>query len=435
MRKLENRAMLCLLLVIFMVAGLIYFVFRLELKGGEWASFYANEHVFRKGSLKVGRIVDRNGTTLLSYDSDGAHYAGEFFERKAMSTVLGDVNNSISTGANVVFRPRLVRYNPLTGTEGFFGSKGGTVKLAIDKEINDKAYAALGNHYGLVSVYNYRTGDIVCLASTPTVDPADVGAAETAQEGAYINKVFSAKFTPGSTFKVLTTLAAIENLPKMEKWTFECSGRIELDGGAVTCPSIHGKQDFYGVLANSCNCAYAKLANELGAEKLEEYTKKTKLRESYNINGIETMPGSFDFGGDAASLGWAGVGQGKDEINPLSMMVFMGAIAGDGETALPSIIKGGSTGSIRLVSSDSAKELRSMLRNNVKDNYGETNYPGLSLGAKSGTAQMGNREVYNAWFFGFSGDYAIIVCVENGGSGARVAGPIANEVLQALTQG
>ncbi len=435
MKKLERRAMLCLLLVIAMVLGLIYFVVKLEINGGNWASFYANDHVFHKGKLTVGSIEDRNGTLLLYYDDNGPHYKGEFFERKALSTVLGDINYSISTAANVVFRPELVRYNPITGTEGFFGKKGGTVKLSIDKKINDAAYNAIGGRFGLVSVYNYRTGDIVCLVSTPTVDPQDAKAAKTAQDGAYINKVFSAKFTPGSTFKVLTALAAIENIPEMEKWIFECSGRLELEDGSVTCPAVHGKQDFYGVLSNSCNCAFAELANNLGAKTLEDYTKKMRLVDSYNINGIKTLEGSFDFGGKEASLGWAGVGQDRDEINPLSMLVFMGAIAGDGETALPSIIKGGSSGSIRLLKESSARELKSMLRNNVKRNYGDSNFPGLKLSAKSGTAQMGNKEIYNAWFFGFSGDYAFIVCVENGGSGARVAGPVANKVMQALING
>lgn len=433
MKKLESRAMLCLLLVMALVVGLCYFVAKLELKGGEWASFYANDHVFKKGILKVGSIEDRNGVTLLHYDSEGAHYAGEFFERKALSTVLGDVNHSIATGANVAFRQELISYNPVTGTGGLFGKKGGVVRLSIDKDINYRAYEALGNHFGLVSVYNYRTGDIVCLVSTPTVDPADYGAAGSAQEGAYINKVFSAKYTPGSTFKVLTTLVALENLPKMEKWTYECDGSADFEGGRVTCPSVHGRQDFYGALANSCNCAYAELANSLGAQKIKEYTEKMRLTDSYDINGIETAKGSFDFSGSAASLGWAGVGQGRDEINPLSMMVFMGAIAGEGSTALPSIIKDGSSGSVRLISAGSAKELKSMLRNNVKKNYGDENYKGLSLGAKSGTAQMGNSEIYNAWFFGYSGDYAFIVCVENGGSGAKAAGPVANRVMQALS--
>ena len=76
------------------------------------------------------------------------------------------------------------------------------------------------------------------------------------------------------------------------------------------------------------------------------------------------------------------------------------------------------------------------MHNNVVTNYGEGNYPGLDLCAKSGTAEVGGDLEPNAWFAGFlrneDAPYAFIVLVENGGSGSRVAGSVANEVLQAV---
>ena len=71
-----------------------------------------------------------------------------------------------------------------------------------------------------------------------------------------------------------------------------------------------------------------------------------------------------------------------------------------------------------------------MMRNNVKTNYGDANYPGLELHAKSGTAETGSGRAPHSWFCGFSGDYAFVVCVEHGGYGAQVAGPVAGRVLQ-----
>ena len=78
-----------------------------------------------------------------------------------------------------------------------------------------------------------------------------------------------------------------------------------------------------------------------------------------------------------------------------------------------------------------AMQLGDMMRNNVIKTYGDGNYPGLELHAKSGTAEGGDGTP-DAWFCGYSGDYAFIVCVENGGYGSSVAGPVANSVLQAL---
>ena len=434
MKKLEGRSLICLLLILAMIAGLVFFVVRLELNGSEWAGFYANEHIFSGGNLIAGKLTDRNGTTLLEYDEDGAHYSGEEWERRAVSTVTGDVGCNIETGANRVFRSRLVRYNPVTGTEGFFGMKGGTVNLSIDRELNKTAYEALGWNNGFVAVYDYTTGDIVCLVSVPTVDPQDPDALETAESGAYINKVMSAAYAPGSTFKTVTAMAAVENIKDLGDRTFTCTGECEIGEGIVTCPKIHGTMNFEEAMANSCNCVFGQLAAELGPGIMQKYADKAGLTASYDINGMENAAGSFNFTSSKLDLAWAGVGQFEDQVNPLSMMTFMGAIAGGGSAKVPSIVKDESSGSADIMSGETALRLKELLRNNVIMNYGDDNYPGLEMGAKSGTAETGDGGEPNAWFTGYTGKYAFVVMVENGGGGADTAGPIANTVLQKLKE-
>ena len=293
MKKLEGRSLICLLLVLAMLVGLVYFIVRLEINGSKWASYYANSHIFNNGILVAGEIKDRKGEVLLRYDEDGAHYAGEEYERRAISSVVGDAANNINTGANVVFRSRLVSYNPVTGTEGFFGIRGGSVTLSIDKEINNTAYNALGSRNGFVGVYDYTTGDIVCLVSTPTVDPANPADSESAPSGAYINKVFNARDAPGSTFKVLTAAAALENIKDIRERTFTCTGSDEIEGSRITCPKYHGTMDFSGALANSCNCVFGKLAVEMGPKVMKKYVDEMGLTSSYDVNGIHTLEGSF----------------------------------------------------------------------------------------------------------------------------------------------
>ena len=434
MRKLEGRAVISLLLIFAMLAGLIFFVVRLEMNGSKWASYYANEHIFRNGTLNAGEVRDRDGDVLLRYSSDGPIYSDTETIRRACSHLTGDLRFNITTGANIAFRSRLIGYNPITGTEGFLGRKGGKVTLSIDKDLNEVAYNALGWNKGFVCVYNYKTGDIECLVSTPTVDPADPNGSDNAESGAYINKVISATYPPGSTFKVLTAAAAIEKLDDMDDWTFTCTGSHDLGGSKITCPQAHGTMDFYGALANSCNCAFGQLACDLGTKTMNKYVKNMGLTSSYDINGIETAEGSFNFDSDMINIGWAGIGQFEDQANPMSMLIFMGAIAGGGSTAEPSLIKGGSSGSIDLLDSSTAKQLDQMLRNDVEANYGDDNFPGLELRAKSGTAETGDGGNFHAWFYGYSGDHAFVVMVENGGAGATVAGPIANTVLQEIVK-
>jgi peptidoglycan glycosyltransferase len=121
----------------------------------------------------------------------------------------------------------------------------------------------------------------------------------------------------------------------------------------------------------------------------------------------------------------------------------MGAIANGGEAIQPTLIKsatflkeitgGKSLG--RYLDKDTADELRSMMKNNVVENYGEENFDGLNIYAKSGTAETGD---YNpdAWFVGFTDDesapYAFVVWVKGGGYGSEVAAPIARTVIRTL---
>ena len=186
------------------------------------------------------------------------------------------------------------------------------------------------------------------MVSKPTYDPAYPEQAENAESGSYINKILSAAATPGSTFKLVTTAAAIENKADLDSWSFRCTGSYEIDGEKVTCQSAHGNVDIYGALSKSCNCAYASLTLELGSEAMNEIVNHLGLTSSYDINGIESVPGSFNFDTYNINLGWAGVGQFEDQVNPLSLMVYMGAIAGGGTASSPVLLSGSDGGSVDL---------------------------------------------------------------------------------------
>lgn len=444
MKKLEGRALLCLSLAAVLVIGLAVFVFRLEANGGKWASFYANRQIYSNGKLSVGAVYDRDSTLLLKNTGDGPKYNDSSEIRIATFHAVGDSDCNVATAANNAFRSKMVGYNFVTGTNTILTGSSRKVKLTIDADANVEAYKALAGRNGFVGAYNWKTGEIICMVSSPAIDPARQVDSSTVKSGTYINKLLSAKYTPGSTFKLVTTAAALENIDDINSRTFKCTGSCEIDGEKITCPKVHGTMDIYGALSNSCNCVYAKLAVELGSDIMEEYTEKLGLSSSYDIDGIRTEAGSFEFDTYNINLGWAGIGQFKDQVNPLSMMVYMGAIAGDGKAAKPVLVKNtvsdilpGSedrarAGSVSLLSKETAGQIKDMMRNNVKTNYGDANYPGLELHAKSGTAEVGSGKAPHSWFCGFSGDYAFVVCVENGGYGAQAAGPVANRVLQYL---
>ena len=362
----------------------------------------------------------------------------DYDTRLATVQVVGDADGNIATSVLSAFQDKLVGYNLVTGTYTLTGET--SLKLTIDADISRVAYEALAGRDGFVCVYNYETGDILCAVSTPTFDPMDPPElTEDDQSGIYINKVFSATQTPGSTFKLLTAAAAIENVPGIEDWSYYCVGTRDVYGEKITCTYAHGQVDFDRALAVSCNCGFSQMSEMIGPGVFQDYVDKTGLTKSYTIDdNIHTEPGTFEFPSDAdLNLGWAGIGQWNDQVNPCAMMVYMGAIAsGDGKAASPRILQ--ATLPVvkhtdQMILSETAARLQAMMKNDVLTTYGEENYPGLDLYAKSGTAEVYGKEPH-AWFTGFIKNpdhpYAFVVCVENGGFGSEVAGPVANAVLQ-----
>ncbi|MBR5517336.1 MAG: penicillin-binding protein [Firmicutes bacterium] len=431
MRKMERRAIICILLAMLLVVGMGLFTYRLAVNGSDWASFYANKHVYNDGKLAVGAVYDRNDLLLLENTSEGPIYNDDWGIRNSTLHVVGDSGQNISTAATYAFRSQILGYNFVTGTHGSIFGKGRDLKITIDARVSEKAFEALGNRNGFVGVYNWRTGEIICMVSNPGYDPM-YPAPENPESGSFINKVISTSATPGSIFKLVTAAAALDEIEGIQDWHFQCTGSYDIEGEKITCPSVHGQQDFADALANSCNCAFASLTVEMGTDVMEDAVKKFGLTKSYDINGIKTQAGSFNFDTYNINLGWAGIGQFEDQVNPISMMVYVGAIAGGGEAAKPYILMDDDAGKVNLIDAGIAMQLDDMMRNNVISTYGDGNYPGLELRAKSGTAEGGDGRTPTAWFCGYSGDYAFIVCVENGGYGAAVAGPIANSVLHTL---
>ncbi|MCD8159934.1 MAG: penicillin-binding protein [Clostridiales bacterium] len=447
MKQLKKRALFVLLFAILMVAGLVIFLGLYVANGEDWATFQANRHVYSNGKIAVGTITDRDGTVL--YDCETGSYADDATLRRTTLHAVGDGAGNIGAGALQLFANLLIDYSPIFGT----GGTGNTVTLSIDGDLNKVAYEALDGQSGTVALYNYKTGELLCMVSSPAYDPEDasevaaVAAGDSAYTGAYLNRFLSSTYTPGSTFKLVTAAAALENLD-MENFSYTCTGSITVDGATVTCSGKHGTQTFGECLTNSCNCAFATLALELGGDVLEEYARAAGLLDSSAVNGFTTAAGSFTASPDgSAALAWSGVGQSTNLVNPCAELVLMGCIANGGTAASPTMLSDVTgpmgfsvydeeAGSFTVGwSSGTCNTLKWMMRDNVLNKYSSTlDFGDLTVCAKSGTAEVGEGEPH-AWFVGFVDStvtpYAFVVIVEHGGTGVEAAGKIAAELLAA----
>ena len=436
MKKLQRRAYSALLVAVCLLVGMGIYVWRFATQSRSWAGFSANQAVYSNGRVITGTVTDRNGVVLASVSDGKRVFSENDAVRTACVHAVGDREGNIGTGALRLFSDALSGYSPVTG----LAPAGGEVTLSIDADLCAAAYGALDGRSGAVAVMNYETGELLCMVSGPAFDP-DVGIDETDRryDGAYLNRCISASYTPGSVFKLLTLTAALERIPDLYERRFDCAGSVTVDGNTVTCTAVHGSQTIEQALANSCNCAFSQLALELGSDVLADCAEALGLTGQLTLNGAVTTPGRFDrAAAGSAALAWSGIGQSTDLVCPLAMLRLTAAIANGGKAAEPTLLSGEAVNETQLLSADTAERLKAMMNYNVAAAYGAGNYPGLRLCAKSGTAEVGSDAAPHAWFTGFLDDpdhpYAFVVLIENGGSGARVAGPVANTVLQKAVQ-
>ena len=447
MKKVSGRAIFPLILAIVLLAGTVLLCVRYFAKADEWVTFSGSPHVYTGVNLDGGVVNDRDGTLLLD-STDGRTYSADAVTRTATMHLLGDRYGYIQAPLLGSFADDMIGFDKINGLYGAEGTEANAA-LTLSAAAQTAAYQALGNYHGTVGVYNYKTGEILCAVTSPSYDPdnmPDVDADTSgAYDGVYVNRFFQAAYTPGSIFKIVTLAAAIETVPDWENLTFTCEGKTIIGGQEIICEGVHGTITLKQALAHSCNVAFGELAGKVGTKALMEYAEKLGLTESFECDGIPVKAGTVDLkDADAGDLAWAGIGQYTDQVNALTFMRAMGRIAGGGTGAEPylmaKITRGEKTAyeaktetSSRALKAETAAKLTEYLRNNVATMYGDWQFGGLNVCAKSGTAEH-EGETADAMFAGFCVDencpLAFVVFVENGGSGSAVAAPIAAKVLQ-----
>ena len=455
MRITGKRSLALYLLGALFLAGIIFFGVSYVLDGGSWAMRPYNQHLAGGGEPSyAGTITDRNGT-ILAYSKDGERlYHDDSDTRRSLLHAIGDTNGYISTGVQYTYRSELAGYNLITGLYTPTGkSNGCNVSLTLDSTVNRVALEALDGKRGAVIVCNYQTGEVLCMVSSPTFDPENVPEdieTNDAYRGVYLNNVLSSSYTPGSIFKLVTAAAAIENLDDIHTREFSCSGSAQVGGVTVTCTQAHGTLNFQDALAQSCNIAFAELAVELGKDTMTNMANSMGFNKSFSLDDIPTAKSQYDVS-DAATgdLAWSGVGQYTDISNPYHMVLLMNAIANGGTPITPYLIdeitatfgiptqKGSTATGEAMLKTETADQLKNMMRYNVTSNYGDGMFPsGMEICAKTGTAEVGNGKLPNGWIVGFSNNpatpYSFAVVVEEGNYSLSSAGAVASSVLQAL---
>jgi penicillin-binding protein 2 len=359
--------------------------------------------------------------------------------------------------------------------------QGRELVLTIDRDIQRKAMERLKDERrAAIVALDARTGEIIAMASTPSYDPNTIidGLKEGtwanmahAEDDPFTNKAIRGQYPPGSTFKMVTALAGLEDGAIDLKTKFSCHGGYSYSNVHFGCwkRGGHGPVRVRKAIKQSCDVFFYNVAERIGISKLSAMGRKLGLGQTYKFGlplqkaGVMPTPGW-----KRATLGkpWyggetiiAGIGQGYVLATPLQLAVMTARIA-TGREVIPRIVRPGPNEHVDLPKPlDIAPEHLDIVRqgmwavvNEGGGTAGRARIPiaGVEMAGKTGTSQVnsassGRRSSSLKWeqrdhglFVGFAPAdnprYAVAAIVEHGGSGSRAASPVVRDIMTALLE-
>jgi len=349
--------------------------------------------------------------------------------------------------------------------------------LTLDRRLQAAAEEAMRDKDGAVVVLNPSTGEVLALVSKPTYDPNLFAQRLTAEEWRDLlhnpkhplqNRALQAQYPPGSVFKLVTAMAALESGAITPETRFFCGGSFSL--GRFTFADWkkggHGWLDLRGAIANSCNVYFYQTALKTGIDEMARVAREFGLGQPPGLGlgdearGIVPTPAWKKQQGDAWYPGntvITGIGQGMVVTSPMQIALMVSAIANGGILYRPWILK-----RVESLRGDVIEEyepeivrrvnLRPETLEVVREGMlavvnggtgGRARIPGIAIAGKTGTAQVVRKEEVkrrkdlkdHGWFAGFAPfenpQIAVVVLAENGGFGGQVAAPVAKTIFEA----
>ncbi|WP_299529738.1 penicillin-binding protein 2 [uncultured Streptomyces sp.] len=383
------------------------------------------------------------------------------------STQLESIEDGILTGNDdQLFFDRTL--SMFTGEK----KQGGNVVTTLNGAAQKAAFEGLGKKKGAAVALDPQTGAILALASTPSYDPSTFAGNSEKDSAAWekllkdedkpmLNRALRETYPPGSTFKVVTAAAALENglydsidestnspLP----WTLPQSTTPLSNEGNIPCKNA----SLRNALKYSCNTVFGKMSDDVGNEKMIEQADKfgfnkqvfTPTRAEASVYPEDNRPQNA----------LAGIGQASNRTTPLQMAMVASAIANDGKLMQPYMVAARQAPSLdnvytaepkelsQALSAENAQKIQQMMETVVDSGTGtRAKIDGVTVGGKTGTAQHGlnNSEKPYAWFISYAktaegSPVAVAVVVEDGQanrddiSGGGLAAPIAKSVMEAV---
>ncbi len=348
---------------------------------------------------------------------------------------------------------------------------GDQLILSLDKNLQQEAMKLLAGRKGAVVAVDPKTGEILCMASTPSFDlrlfkngisQSEYNQINNNPAKPFMNRPIQLKYAPGSTFKIVTAIAAMEQGVFDPNRPEYCSGGIQVGNKKIKCMGVHGSITFHRAMAKSCNAYFISLALKSKRAGMIEAAEGVGI---YQKSGMDLPPGAERRGdiaterymakyypkhrwalGDTANLG---IGQGVLAVTPIQMANVAALVANNGTSYRPHLVRGirhpADPSQVSKVTPEAIHQIEaspafwSAMKSALVDvieagTAGRARIPGIRWGGKTGSAEEKKNRKTHSWFVGFAPydnpKIAICVLLEEAGHGGDVAAPIARGVVE-----
>lgn len=355
----------------------------------------------------------------------------------------------------------------ITGTLSGHKPEGGSITTTINAKAQDAAWDGLKGKKGAVVALDYTTGAVLAMASSPSYDPNELASHhlnDTTRawknlvadpSSPLTNRATREIYPPGSTFKLVTAAAALQNgyhpnsmVDSPENWILPgtrtpLTNETNCGGSRITLAHA---------LDISCNTAFGKVGVSLGQDKIRDQAERFGFGKVVNSD-VSSVASRFPQNLTDAQLAQSSIGQYDVAASPLQMAMVTAGIANGGKLMTPYLTAQVRASNLQVVSEhhpkqmsqpmtkESAEQLKAMMASVVNNGTGKrARINGTTVGGKTGTAQTVKGKAPYAWFVGWSDNPHVAVAVFiqssdtaiNEVSGGRLAAPIARDVIEAM---
>lgn len=348
---------------------------------------------------------------------------------------------------------------------------GKPLRLTIDLDLQSVAELAMEGQKGAVVALDPRNGEVLAMVSQPAYDPSKFTGGIRSSDwqeligdanNPLLNRAIQAQLAPGSTFKPIVALAALESGAIDDSFESHCSGGASFYGRYFRChlKGGHGLVDLHKGIVQSCDVLFYNIGNRIGIDRIAEYAelaglgKKTGIDLPHEAAGlvpstqwkIRTTRQKW-YAGETISVA---IGQGALTVTPLQLAHAIGGIALGGVWYTPHIVAGANRQETPRRASFNPENVAKVIYGmfgvvNEGGTGARARVAGIEICGKTGTAQLASNDALramkpgealkdNAWFVGFAPrefpEIVVVALVEGGLHGSTAAAPIARDIIK-----